>query len=101
MEHLESYKQPERYSQAKNFSQLFSLVKEKEYADPYREAYEEASLLAKNFIDNKNKDTWDAIGFENDTQTKYPTLSDDFISALTRAIQNYNPPVNHPEDPLW
>jgi hypothetical protein len=101
MENINGNIHPENYSQAKNFSQLFSLVKEKEAPESYREAYEEASFLAKNFVDNKNKGTWDAVEFEKNIRTKYPTLPDDFISALANAIQNYNSPVNHPEEPLW
>ena len=89
------------FEKVKKFSELFSLINSQKLGKGYRDVYEEAVGVAKDLVDTKNKSSWDGGQFEENIITQHPDISKDFIAALKRCVENYNPPVNLPDRPLW
>lgn len=89
------------YENINKFLELFVLLQSGKPSQQYKDAYDEAAQLAKNFIATKSKSAWDPTNFETDIKERYPDISQDFINALKRCIENYNPAINIPSKPLW
>lgn len=89
------------YQEVKNFRQLFNLLEQNKLDGDYRRAYDEGAELAKELIEKKTKNSWNADEFEHKIISIYPDLPKIFILALRRCVENYNPPVNIPDEPLW
>ena len=85
----------------RKFSELFTLVNKEKLGSEYRESYEESVTTAKQLIEEKSKPSWDKEEFETGIVARYPTLPQIYISALTRCVEHYNPPVNLPDEPAW
>lgn len=90
-----------KYEKVQKFHELFILLNSTKDGEQYRNAYEEAVELAESFVNIKSKSSWNPSNFETGIQERYPVVSQDFIDALKRCIENYNPPVNIPSKPLW
>lgn len=90
-----------KFDNFKKFSELFDFINSEKLGQEYKDAYEEAVAEAKNLVDAKSKSSWDPAKFNDDIEGKYLNITKDYISALLRCVENYNPPVNLPEGPLW
>jgi hypothetical protein len=84
----------------KRFKELFGFINSNKLSEEYRNAYEESAEIAKFFIANKNRSSWDEASFRQGIEEKYPKVSESFCDALVRCIENYNSPTNIPSEPL-
>jgi|GEM_PF-3734201 len=89
------------FEKINSFAQLFEIINSSGLDQQSKAAYEQAAQIAKNFVEQKNKSSWNSNNFGSEFRTKYPGLSQDFIKTLARCIEGYNPPVNIPAEPLW
>ncbi len=87
--------------EVKKFGELFDLMNMQKFGKEYQDAYDEVVNIAKHLVDSITKKLWQAAAFEDDIANRYPTLSREFVSALCRCVENYNPPVNLSDELLW
>jgi len=83
------------------FSDLFAFINEKKLGAEYQESYEATVGIAKHLVETKSKGSWDKRAFERKIADEHPTVQKNFIEALSRCVEHYNPPVNLPNDLAW
>lgn len=90
-----------RLGSVRSFSELFDLINSADLGVAYQDAYEAAAELAKNAVAAKNKAELNLQNFESEFRGKHAGISAEFAAALKRCVENYNPPANIPDEPLW
>lgn len=86
---------------ANKFREVFNILESNKMSEEHKMAYEEVVDLAKSLVESKNKVNWESTNFVEEFKSRHHNLSDNFIEALKRCVENYNPPVNLPTEPLW
>jgi len=83
------------------FKDLFTYINKNNLSQDHIDAYDYTVGFAKDLVETKSKSTWDKDVLQKELISKYPNLNEDFIFTLVKCIENYNPPVVLPIEPLW
>ncbi|MES3004906.1 MAG: hypothetical protein V4690_02215 [Patescibacteria group bacterium] len=101
IERMENINNEEPSLKFKKFKEVFTYISSNNLDQKHIEAYDYAVGIAKKLVETKNKSEWNRYLFSDELAKTYPSLSADFISTLVNCIENYNPPANIPNEPLW